>query len=91
MKGTHPVSGLLLLLLVVMYVVATPGYILEAKRASNFAPDVESLWQQAEQGIFRKDENGNFERFLRGFGQSPRAIETLAAGLEIRLNLDLSK
>lgn len=90
MKVLRPIGCLVLLMLPDFVSTAGFHYIKEATRAGNFSPDVESLWQQAELGFFRKDENGNFERFIRAFGQSRNAIELMASRLEIQLNLDIT-
>lgn len=68
--------------------VAAIDLIVAARRLSNFTPEVERLWQQTEQGIFRKDQNGNFERFLRNRFKQPGSIEAMGLILQLQLTVD---
>lgn len=81
-------AALLLLMLLTIAEVTAVNYILEAKKATNFSPSVERLWEQAQEGYIRKDENGNFERFLRDFGQHPRAIQGMSSTLQLHMNME---
>lgn len=68
--------------------VTAEDYILEAKKATDFSPEVEKLWQKAEEdNTFRKDENGNFERFLRLYYHYPQSIEALAFSLQLDMGM----
>lgn len=82
MKIFGRLCALVLFIVMTVVGVAATDYILEAKKANDFSPEVDKLWQQAERGIFRKDENGNFERFLRMYYHYPQSIEVMAFSLQ---------